>query len=400
MPKGFERVTSYPGVYCQESKTKKHQGKPAKCFYITYKDQVGKKHWEKIGFDSEGYNAQAAVLVRNERVRAMRHGDELPKKKKPEITFGEVWIEYDKWLEAGGKKFPVNDRGYYRKYLKPRFEKKALSEITPFALEQLKKELRELRIKTADRKEKKLADQTIKHILVIVRQMFNKAGKWHLWSGRNPVSDITLPSPDNARMRFLKPTEIKILFEDLTEHNPTLHDIALLGLETGMRVGEMLSLQWKRVDFENMQIEVRDTKNKRPRTVFITQPVKEMLERRKPSDNHIEDLIFMSKTGRALSNTDVCHQFKEVAERVKLNDGISDRRDLITPHSWRHTFCSRLAQAGATIQEIMELAGHRTPAMALRYSHLIPDQKRAMVNRISMLSSKVEPGDNVIEFPG
>jgi site-specific recombinase XerD len=52
-------------------------------------------------------------------------------------------------------------------------------------------------------------------------------------------------------------------------------------------------------------------------------------------------------------------------------------------HSNRHTFCSWLAMAGATIKEIQELAGHKTITMSARYSHLSPDHRLQIIDRIS-----------------
>jgi len=52
-------------------------------------------------------------------------------------------------------------------------------------------------------------------------------------------------------------------------------------------------------------------------------------------------------------------------------------------HSNRHTFCSWLAMAGATIKEIQELAGHKTITMSARYAHLSPDHKLSVLDRIT-----------------
>jgi site-specific recombinase XerD len=55
-------------------------------------------------------------------------------------------------------------------------------------------------------------------------------------------------------------------------------------------------------------------------------------------------------------------------------------------HSNRHTFCSWLAMAGATIKEIQEAAGHKTITMSARYSHLSPEHKQSVVERIASAS--------------
>jgi integrase len=57
-------------------------------------------------------------------------------------------------------------------------------------------------------------------------------------------------------------------------------------------------------------------------------------------------------------------------------------------HSNRHTFCSRLATAGASIKEIQELAGHNTIAMSARCSHLPPDHRSSVIDRISENSTQ------------
>jgi len=52
-------------------------------------------------------------------------------------------------------------------------------------------------------------------------------------------------------------------------------------------------------------------------------------------------------------------------------------------HSNRHTFCSWLAMASATIKEIQELAGHKTITMSARYSHLSPERRLLVIDRIA-----------------
>jgi site-specific recombinase XerD len=52
-------------------------------------------------------------------------------------------------------------------------------------------------------------------------------------------------------------------------------------------------------------------------------------------------------------------------------------------HCNRHTFCSWLAMAGASIKEIQEAAGHKTITMSARYSHLSPAHRLSVVERIA-----------------
>ncbi len=150
------KIKRFQGVYYRDSSTKRHDGKPDRCFDITYKEN-GKLVWEKVGWKSEGYTSQAASQIRAERIRAIRHGEELPRKKEAEKTFGEVWDEYEKWLESN-KARPKDDGFLYKNHLKPRFEKKLMSKITPLDLEKMK----------SDILGKGLSPATAKHCLVPV----------------------------------------------------------------------------------------------------------------------------------------------------------------------------------------------------------------------------------------
>src|SRR5271168_996535 len=62
-------------------------------------------------------------------------------------------------------------------------------------------------------------------------------------------------------------------------------------------------------------------------------------------------------------------------------------------HSNRHTFCSWLAMAGATIKEIQELAGHKTITMSARYSHLSPEHRLSVIDRIAGAITEANPGE-------
>ena len=89
-----ERIIKFPGVYSRTALNRpNHRGKPDLCFDISYKDQSGKKIWEKIGWSSEGITAAYASQIRSERVRGLRLGQEvipLQKKRKDNVNFSVV----------------------------------------------------------------------------------------------------------------------------------------------------------------------------------------------------------------------------------------------------------------------------------------------------------------------
>lgn len=373
------QVPKFRGVYCRWSSVRRHLGKPDKCYDICYRNERGKLVWEKIGWTSEGYTAVMASQIRSERLRTIRHGEDLPKEKGKEPTFQEVWERYDQWLETG-KKRPTDDRYFYHKHLESRFAERLLSKISPFDLEKLKIELTK----------QDFAAATVKHALVLVRQIFNKAIAWGMWLGENPVKKVKLPRLNNRRERFLTQKEAKDLLEKLQKVSPQLHNMALVSLHTGMRAGEIFALKWGHLDFENGLIHIADPKSGRARKAFMTPTIKEMFEGLDPGER--EDSIFHSRVGGPIQS--VSHAFDRVVKELKFNEGITDPRQKVTFHSLRHTFASWLAIQGTPILTIKELLGHQSLAMTERYAHLIPDQKRQAVDgieRVFNAENKAQP---------
>jgi len=367
MPAGIKKIKKFIGVYYRESIKNKHHGKPDKCFYISYHNGTGKFIREKVGWTSEGYNAQMASQVRAERIRALRHGKELPNRKKVELTFGQAWKRYDQWLDTG-KKHVYDDRNRYKNHLKARFASKALSQITTHDLEKFKDAL--LR--------KGLAPQTTKHVLVLIRQIYNKMIAWGLWNGQNPIKGVKMPKINNKRVRFLTHHEADKFLGAVHKKSQQVWEHSLLSLHTGMRADECFSLLWGHVDFDQGLIHVADPKGGPPRDAYLTQKVREMLQTKKEGGK--ADLVFKARHGGKIP--EVSKTVLRTINNLKLNEGITDRRQKASFHTLRHTFASWLASQGTPILEIKELLGHATLAMTERYAHLIPDQKRVSIARM------------------
>ncbi|MEQ8161073.1 MAG: tyrosine-type recombinase/integrase, partial [Smithellaceae bacterium] len=255
------KATKEKGVYQVISQTKIFKGKADICFYIAFKID-GKLTWEKIGWLSEGYSLKLAVNVRAERLRAIRHGDELPQQKKKVTTFEKLAEKYLKWSSENKSRAGIDDKSRYENHLKSRFDSKRLDEIVPLDLERLKSEM----AKT------KISPKTVSHCLALIRAMYNKATEWNIYQGENPVKKIKMPTVQNIRDRFLSMEEAELLLKELKRNHqikneyvelkdPKLHDIALLSLHTGARAGEIFNLKGQDIDFENGLITLRDTKN-------------------------------------------------------------------------------------------------------------------------------------------
>jgi integrase len=321
--------------------------------------------WEKIGWLSEGYGAKLASDIRAQRMKQIRHGEELPKEKKKAPFFQDVAEKYFDWGKDNLSEGGLYERNRYDLHLKDVLYGKRMNEITGFELERLKQEL----------KKKNLSDASVKHVLVLFRCIYNKAISWALHDGPNPIKSVKMPVPQNQRERFLTHEEADRILERLKEKSLLWHDITLIALHTGMRASEVFSLRGHDLDFEQELINVDDTKNKHPRKAFMTAAIKEILMQRKPENTG--DLVFINRNGERI--TEVSRTFDRTVDELGLNKGITDNRQKVVFHTCRHTFASNLAIQGTPLHVIAELTGHRQMNMVQRYSHLSPDVKRKAI---------------------
>jgi len=377
----YRRLSKYPGVYIRESEERVHEGKPDICFDISYKRE-GRKIWEKAGWASEGYSARLASQIRAERLRMIRHGQELPKEKAKIPRFCEMWELYSKWADEN-KGSDRND-GYRYKHLEGLLGEKRLDEISSFDLERVK----------SDMMKKGLAAATIKHVLVLVREIYNKAMAWRKFQGTNPVRGVKMPSLNNRRERFLSHEEADKLLMELGKVSKTAHDMALISLHCGLRAGEIFNLRGQDLDFQNGIINIADPKNKHSRKAYMTQATKEILRARLPKNPG--DLVFKDrKNGNMIRR--VSGAFQRTADPL-FNKGVKDRRQRVVFHTLRHTFGSWLAIQGTPVLTIKELLGHRSLAMTERYAHLIPDVKKEATLALERSFNESRTGKKVISI--
>jgi integrase len=196
----------------------------------------------------------------------------------------------------------------------------------------------------------------------------------------NPARMVRQKKENNGRLRFLSRDEAVILATAMAEVCPDKTSAFHVSVNTGMRLSEQFTLQWKYLNFERKIVDLTKTKNGVPRIVPLNSiALAAFIEQKKgitPSGN---DLIFPNTAGNRYYDTDPW--FSAAVEKAGLHN--------YTWHCNRHTFCSWLAMAGVGLKTIQELAGHKTIAMTARYSHLSPDYKTSEIER--MVSGNVTP---------
>ncbi|HET9961500.1 MAG TPA: tyrosine-type recombinase/integrase [Nitrospiraceae bacterium] len=278
-----------------------------------------------------------------------------------ERTFGEMMARYE---EEHAVKL-ASQRTYcgFVKRLTAAFGDYTLVEITPSLLNQYKRRRHLDGVKPA----------TINRELACMKKAFNLAMKEWQWCRENPVSRIAMEREHNARDRWVTVREEKTL---LLACRPWLSDVVVFAIGTGMRMGEILELTWRGVDFDRRTVMVFRSKNGERRTIPTSDRVLDVLKERFKSRPLGMEFVFWSQNQTRLEGGHLRRSFRLALSKAKIED--------FHFHDLRHTFATRLAQQGVDLYTIQRLLGHKSPHMTQRYAHHSPESLRWAVERASV----------------
>lgn len=151
-------------------------------------------------------------------------------------------------------------------------------------------------------------------------------------------------------------------------------------LETGIRLGELVSIKLKDLDTKLMMIEIRRSKNRKPRPVFYTsqglgQVIRKYLNLRQQvlCDRGIDsesEYLFITTLGNKLCDSSIKKKLNFYGEIA----GIKDVR--VSAHTFRHTFAKRFLMNSDDLYTLCDLMGHSSLEMTYRYARLFSDNRR------------------------
>jgi integrase len=212
---------------------------------------------------------------------------------------------------------------------------------------------------------------TVRH-LAVLSHVFSVAIKDWEWAEVNPVSGVRKPREPRGRVRFLDGEERKRLLEACKQSkSKDLYPFVFLALSTGMRRGEIASLEWRDVDLVRQVITLRETKNGTCRGVPIRGPIVEVLQERAKIKATDARLVFPGKRGGTA--IDLTTPWQTAVRRASLRD--------FRFHDLRHSAASYLAMSGTSLLDIGSILGHKTTQMTKRYAHLSVDHLGSVLER-------------------
>jgi integrase len=366
----------YPGVYYREHPTRRHKGKSDRIYEFTYKDAYNKTRRASVGWSSEGKTEIYAYQERGRYKEAVRKGeDPVAKKvaKTKEYTLDSAWEDYKRYLDFENKHTgPEENR--YKNHIGSKFGRYTLDELCPLDWPKIRN----------DYENSGMALGTVKHILALIRRVINHALANEKWKGSNPLNkskQFKMPTVKNQGERFLTRDEVQKLLQALQPRSIQLFDMSYLSLKFGFRSTELFKLKREDVDFEANLIWLTSKGGERV-SVPIDKSGMEVLKRYKKRKHG--QFVFQNKNGEQV--IEISQTFNRVVDELRLNEGITDRRQKVWFHTLRRTFASWLAQSGkVTLLELKEMLRHEDLDSTLIYARLIPGNTQktyAIIDRI------------------
>ncbi len=257
-----------------------------------------------------------------------------------------------------------------------------------------------------EKKKQGLKPATINRVVYSLRSVLSHAKEdglidIHPLTGLKPLN-----VPDNKIIRYLSPDEEKRLltalhgreqriredrvsgnqwrkergyelFYEFEPHEFVDHikPMVILSLLTGIRRGELFSIQWSDIDFNNRMLTVRaeNAKNSRVRHINLHSTALVTLKqwRNQTKSNY---LVFPNADGEPFDN--IKKAWKAVLEEAEIKN--------FRWHDIRHDFASKLVMKGVDLLTVSELLGHRDIKTTQRYAHLAPEHKATAIEKLEL----------------
>jgi integrase len=368
----------------------------------SWRVQLPDRRWLTLGRIDEVSLADAREEAQQRRAKAALDVEIPGRKSTSDLTLAQFLDNhYESWMKATrrGRSTQVDRiRWAFKEFLQEN-----LSEITTGRVERWRATRTNQRHPSA-RKNKSVSPVTVNQDVRALRAALSRATEWGLLSA-NPLGKMKqAPVDENAVIRYLSPDEEQRLRASLSTRDEACRSarasanrwraergyecwpeygtytdyvtpFVLLALNTGLRRGELLQLQWRDVDLTRKLLTVRGegAKTGQTRHVPLNSEIASVLKNWNARDAESEWFVFSGNSTTA-PLTEARRAWRGVLRTAKIKS--------FRFHDLRHTFASKLVMAGVDLNTVRELLGHRKISMTLRYAHLAPEHKADAVERL------------------
>jgi tyrosine recombinase XerC len=199
---------------------------------------------------------------------------------------------------------------------------------------------------------------------------FYKFLERHGYIPQNPLNQMKTPKIQRKLPIFLTIEEVNKLLE--APSNDSIlgkRDRAILELlyGSGIRVGELISLQVDDIVFRSAMLKVKGKRKKERLVPINTSCMAALRDYLKVRPLAIEQTLFLNRFSTPLNERSVRRLLKKYLSQTHLSLNIS-------PHSLRHTYATHLLDAGANLRAVQELLGHASLSATQIYTHITTSQ--------------------------
>jgi site-specific recombinase XerD len=343
-------------------------------FIFRYTDPQGREHRVKCETLHEAF-----VLYHTKRDLARKGGMPAPRLlRRKKLTFAEIAQDALTYSKQSKRSYRTDVPRFAK--LKECFGKRVAETITPKEIEEGLGRLAELEVWAAS---------TFNHYRSLISLAYRLAIRDRGFAS-NPARSVPHRRENNSRVRFLSEDEELRLRNVLTakycRHLPEFD----LALHTGLRQGSQYGLTWEMVDWNERMLHIPRTKNEEPLHIPLNDAALAALKRVRARSDGTGRVFRSERTGEPLEHPR--HWFEPAIAEAKITD--------FHWHDLRHTFASRLRMKGAPLEDIADLLGQKTLAMAKRYAHLGPSRLHQLVSRlVPGPKSGAESGTGLSKLP-
>ncbi|MBK0062187.1 MULTISPECIES: tyrosine-type recombinase/integrase [unclassified Acinetobacter] len=204
----------------------------------------------------------------------------------------------------------------------------------------------------------KVSPSTAKRDMQLLSSILTWCVEKKFWLNASPMTNFKLPQANPHRERVIYEHEIELLLKHLSGE---LKYIFMIALETGMRLGEICSLEWERIYLDKHYLHLKTTKNGRSREVPLSKVAIQTFKQMNPKKS---GLIFNYQSQYASSD------FMKARIEAGLND--------LTFHDTRHTAATRIAKK-LTLLDLCKMFGWSDPKRAMIYYNPTSSQIAALL---------------------
>ncbi|UCG12017.1 MAG: site-specific integrase, partial [Deltaproteobacteria bacterium] len=239
-------------------------------------------------------------------------------------------------------------------------------------------------------KENGLSPSRLKTINAVISGILNSAIEDELIES-NPCQRMGRYTGSGAVKEIdpLTPEEVSTLLEKASERlSDTLYTLFLVAVRTGMRIGEILALEWSDIDFEGRIAEITKSwdytrrtlgppKNGKSRKVDLTPLVVDTLRKLRAASKvvSLDGPIFTDATGKRPNYWTLYNAISEIAPRA------------VRTHDLRHTYATLRVAKGDNIVDVSNQLGHHDPGFTLRaYTHWLPGEHKSQVDELDKVA--------------